>query len=89
MVCQLHLFAVIFSLPPLFFLLAPLSSLLPPGMVFNVNLGFANLTNTKAEDEASRVYALFIGDTVLVNEVVWMPVRGLWSMQGKLPFLVY
>ena len=52
------------SLPPSLPLL-----LLPPGMVFNINLGFANLTNPKAEDEASRVYALFIGDTVLVNEV--------------------
>ena len=39
------------------------------GMVFNVNVGFAGLTNKSAEDEAGRMYALFIGDTVLVGEV--------------------
>ena len=38
-------------------------------MVFCVNLGFANLSNPQSEDEAGKVYALFIGDTVLVNKV--------------------
>lgn len=38
-------------------------------MVFCVNLGFSNLSNSKAEDERGKVYALFIGDIVLVNEV--------------------
>ena len=36
-----------------------------PGMVFNVNLGLSGLEDTKAK----KKYALFIGDTVLVNEV--------------------
>ena len=40
------------------------------GMVFCVNMGFANLSNLSAEDEQGKVYALFIGDTVLVNEVM-------------------
>ena len=39
------------------------------GMVFCVNLGFSNLSNPDAEDETGKNYALFIGDTVLVNEV--------------------
>ncbi len=39
------------------------------GMIFNINLGFAGLSNPTAEDRAGRSYALFLGDTVLVGEV--------------------
>ena len=39
------------------------------GMVFNVNVGFAGLSNPSADDQAGRSYALFVGDTVLVGEV--------------------
>ena len=39
------------------------------GMVFNVNVGFSNLENKDAKDNPGKKYALFIGDTVLVNEV--------------------
>ena len=39
------------------------------GMVFNVNVGLSNLTNPDAKDKEGKVYALFIGDTVVVNEV--------------------
>ena len=38
-------------------------------MVFNVNVGFSNLTNPKAEDDQGKHYALFIGDTAVVGEV--------------------
>jgi nucleosome binding factor SPN SPT16 subunit len=38
------------------------------GMVFNVNLGFSSLTNAAAVDDADKNYALFIGDTVIVQE---------------------
>ena len=38
-------------------------------MVFNVNVGFADLENKDGKDSASKKYALFIGDTVMVNEV--------------------
>ncbi|XP_029661597.1 FACT complex subunit spt16-like [Formica exsecta] len=38
------------------------------GMVFNVNVGLANLTNPDATDKEGKIYALFIGDTVMVNE---------------------
>jgi nucleosome binding factor SPN SPT16 subunit len=38
------------------------------GMVFCVNMGFSNLSNPEAEDEAGKTYALFIGDIVQVNE---------------------
>ncbi|EFN79862.1 FACT complex subunit spt16 [Harpegnathos saltator] len=38
------------------------------GMVFNVNVGLANLSNPDATDKEGKTYALFIGDTVIVNE---------------------
>lgn len=38
------------------------------GMVFNVYVGLSNLTNKEAADKEGKVYALFIGDTVLVND---------------------
>ncbi|GJQ84567.1 putative FACT complex subunit [Trypoxylus dichotomus] len=38
------------------------------GMVFNINMGFSNLQNKDATDKEGKVYALFIGDTVMVNE---------------------
>ncbi|XP_012226893.1 FACT complex subunit spt16 isoform X2 [Linepithema humile] len=38
------------------------------GMVFNVNVGLANLLNTDATDKEGKTYALFIGDTVIVND---------------------
>lgn len=44
------------------------SSTARKGMIFNVSLGFSNLENKEASDNESKVYALFIGDTVLVND---------------------
>ncbi|GAB0094238.1 FACT complex subunit spt16 [Sergentomyia squamirostris] len=44
------------------------SALLKKGMVFNVNIGLANLTNPDAADKEGKVYALFIADTVMVND---------------------
>lgn len=38
------------------------------GMVFNVNVGLSNLINPDAKDKEGKTYALFIGDTVMVNE---------------------
>lgn len=38
------------------------------GMVFNLNIGFSNLENKEASDKEGKIYALFIGDTVMVNE---------------------
>lgn len=38
------------------------------GMVFNINIGLANLTNSSATEKEGKTYALFVGDTVLVNE---------------------
>ncbi|XP_041977304.1 FACT complex subunit spt16 isoform X2 [Aricia agestis] len=38
------------------------------GMVFNINIGLANLTNSAATEKEGKTYALFIGDTVLVND---------------------
>lgn len=39
------------------------------GQVYNINLGFSELVNSSASDSESKKYALFIGDTVVVNEV--------------------
>nr|XP_022905193.1 FACT complex subunit spt16-like [Onthophagus taurus] len=38
------------------------------GMVFNINMGFSNLQNKDAQDKEGKIYALFIGDTVMVND---------------------
>lgn len=38
------------------------------GMVFNVNIGLSNLQNPDASDKEGKTYALFVGDTVMVNE---------------------
>lgn len=39
------------------------------GMVFNINVGFSGLENSAGKDSQSKKYALFVGDTVCVNEV--------------------
>lgn len=39
------------------------------GMVFSINIGFSGLQKKAEGDKPAEVYALFIGDTVLVNEV--------------------
>ncbi|KAG7455014.1 hypothetical protein MATL_G00251980 [Megalops atlanticus] len=38
------------------------------GMVFSVSLGFSDLVNKEGKKEEQKKYALFIGDTVLINE---------------------
>ncbi|XP_043473155.1 FACT complex subunit spt16 isoform X2 [Leptopilina heterotoma] len=38
------------------------------GMVFNVNVGLSNLSNPDAKEKEGKIYALFIGDTVMVND---------------------
>jgi len=39
------------------------------GMVFNINIGFSDLENLEAKTSEGKKYALYLGDTVLVNEV--------------------
>lgn len=39
------------------------------GQVFNLNVGLSNLVNKDAKEKEGKVYALFVGDTVCVNEV--------------------
>lgn len=39
------------------------------GMVFNVAVGFSDLSNKESEDDKFKKYSLFIGDTVVVQEV--------------------
>lgn len=49
--------------------IAPKTSLVAKkGSVFNVNVGFSGLTNKEASDKEGKTYALFIGDTVVVND---------------------
>uniref|UniRef100_A0A7M5XAC7 FACT complex subunit n=2 Tax=Clytia hemisphaerica TaxID=252671 RepID=A0A7M5XAC7_9CNID len=38
------------------------------GMVFNISLGFTNLKNKSAKENANKVYALFLGETVAVSD---------------------
>jgi nucleosome binding factor SPN SPT16 subunit len=38
-------------------------------MIFNLNIGFSGLENKDAKDAEGKKYALFVGDTVLVNDV--------------------
>ncbi|XP_055626889.1 FACT complex subunit spt16 isoform X2 [Toxorhynchites rutilus septentrionalis] len=44
------------------------AAVLKKGMVFSVNVGLSGLENKEASDKESKVYALFVGDTVLVND---------------------
>ena len=36
-------------------------------MVFNINIGVQGLENKSGKDNKSKIYALFVGDTVQVN----------------------
>ena len=38
-------------------------------MTFQVSIGFSGLENPNGKDEQSKTFALFVGDTVVVNEV--------------------
>lgn len=40
------------------------------GMTFQVSIGFSGLENPDGKNDQSKTYALFIGDTVYVNEVI-------------------
>ena len=40
--------------------------------VYNLNVGLSALTNSEAKDKEGKTYALFIGDTVIVNEVSYL-----------------
>ncbi|KAK3882667.1 hypothetical protein Pcinc_012963 [Petrolisthes cinctipes] len=42
--------------------------LVKKGQVYNANIGFSDLENPDATDANGKKYALFIGDTVVVNE---------------------
>ncbi len=44
------------------------NAIVKKGMVFNVYVGLSPLTNKDATDREGKTYALFIGDTVIVNE---------------------
>ncbi|GBL78293.1 hypothetical protein AVEN_114782-1, partial [Araneus ventricosus] len=37
-------------------------------MIFSINIGFSPLQKKTSDDKEAETYALFIGDTVLVNE---------------------
>lgn len=39
------------------------------GQVYNLCIGLSGLTNKEGSDKESKVYALYVGDTVLVNDV--------------------
>lgn len=37
--------------------------------IFNLNVGLSGLSNSEAKEKEGKTYALFVGDTVCVNEV--------------------
>lgn len=39
------------------------------GMVLSISLGFADMVNSEGKKDEQKKYALFIGDSVLINEV--------------------
>lgn len=43
-------------------------SVVKAGMIFQVSVGFSDLSNPSAKDDESKKYALFIGDTLQVNK---------------------
>lgn len=45
------------------------TALVKKGQVYNLCVGLSGLTNKEGTDKESKVYALYVGDTVLVNEV--------------------
>lgn len=49
--------------------------------MFNLSVGFAQLRNPSADDDASATYALFIGDTVQVQKVTlaWTQENYNWT----------
>lgn len=44
------------------------SSVAKQGMIFQVSIGFSDLINPEAKEDEAKKYALFIGDTILVNK---------------------
>jgi len=46
------------------------NSVIKKGMVFNVNLGFADLENSESSDDRYKKYSLFLSDTVVVADVI-------------------
>lgn len=46
-----------------------LTTVLCAGMVFSVSLGFSDMINKEGKKDEQKKYALFIGDTVQINEV--------------------
>jgi len=44
-------------------------------MVFQVSIGLSGLTNPDAKEDEGKTYALFIGDTVIINKVGFMSNR--------------
>ncbi|KZC04875.1 FACT complex subunit spt16 [Dufourea novaeangliae] len=57
-------------------------ALVRKGMVFNVNVGLSNLSNSEATEKEGKVYALFVGDTVMVND--GQPASNLTPSKKKL-----
>ena len=51
-------------------------------MVFQVSIGFSGLTNSDAKEDDGKTYALFIGDTVIINKVSFMSNRFLTLLKS-------
>ena len=56
------------------------NAVIKKGMVFNVNLGFADLENPDSSDDRYKKYALFLSDTVVVADVKISPILHLFGI---------
>lgn len=45
------------------------TAIIKKGQVYNLSVGLSGLINQEGSDKESKVYALYVGDTVLINEV--------------------
>lgn len=45
------------------------NAVIQKGMTLNISVGFQDLKNEGASDDNNKRYSLFIGDTVVVNQV--------------------
>ena len=48
------------------------NAIVKKGMVFNINLGFADLENPESSDDRYKKYSLFLSDTVVVSDVIFI-----------------
>jgi nucleosome binding factor SPN SPT16 subunit len=65
------------------------TAIVKKGQVYNLSVGLSGLTNKEGSDKESKVYALYVGDTVLVNEVSILHILNKLNSKFKLLIYIY